>query len=248
MSAGPAPSCAAAVYYYLRTRRILHIMKSANEGYWIMKRARILLADDHVIIIEGLRRLLEDQFELVGAVTDGMQLLEEARKSKPDVILLDISMPLLNGLDAARSLTQESTKAKLIFLTMHADPFFVQEAFRAGASGYLLKQSAGDELISAINQVMLGRTYISPLVAGDLIPLIVESKTHPDQNNAVLTPRQRHVLQLITEGKSMKEISLLLDISVRTVESHKYEMMQNLGIRTNAELIQYAIKMGLVSI
>jgi DNA-binding NarL/FixJ family response regulator len=213
-----------------------------------MKRASILLADDHVIIIEGLRRLLEDQFELVGAVTNGMLLIEEARKLKPDVILLDISMPLLNGLDAARTLHQESTKSKIVFLTMHADPFFVQEAFRAGASGYLLKQSAGDELISAINQVLLGRTYISPLVAGDLIPLIIESKNNPSQNNSVLTNRQRHVLQLITEGKSMKEISLLLNISVRTVESHKYEMMQNLGIRTNAELIQYAIKMGLVSI
>jgi DNA-binding NarL/FixJ family response regulator len=213
-----------------------------------MERAKILLADDHVIIIEGLRRLLEDQFELVGAVTNGMRLIEEARSQKPDVILLDISMPLLNGLDAARVLQDEKTKSKLIFLTMHTDLFFVQEAFRVGASGYLLKQSAGDELISAIHQVLQGRTYISPLVAGDLIPLIIESKNNPAQNNTVLTRRQRHVLQLITEGKSMKEISLLLDISVRTVESHKYEMMQNLGIHSNAELIQYAIKMGLVSL
>jgi len=214
-----------------------------------MNRARILLADDHVIIIEGLRRILEEQFELVGAVTDGMALVEAAKAHKPDIIVLDISMPLLNGLDAARILQKESTASKLIFLTMHTDSYFVQEAFRAGASGYLLKQSAGEELITAINHVLQKKTYISPLIASDLIPLIIKSKNLTgDQYSSNLTQRQRQVLQLIAEGKSMKEISLLLDISIRTAESHKYEMMQNLGIKTNAELIQYAIKLGLVSI
>jgi DNA-binding NarL/FixJ family response regulator len=213
-----------------------------------MKRARILLADDHVIIVEGLRSLLESHFELVGAVTDGMALVEAARQHQPDVILLDISMPLLNGLDAARILQKESIKSKFIFLTMHTDSYFIKEAFRAGASGYLLKQSAGDELIMAINQVLLGRAYITPLIAKDVIPLIIESRNSPDENHSGLTTRQRQVLQLIAEGKSMKEIALLLDISVRTAESHKYEMMQNLGVRTNAELIQYAIKIGLIHI
>jgi CRISPR-associated protein Cas8b1/Cst1 subtype I-B len=213
-----------------------------------MQRARILLADDHVIIIEGLRRILEDQFELVGAVTDGRALIEEAKTKKPDIILLDISMPLLNGLDAARILQKDSTRAKLIFLTMHTDSYFVKEAFRAGASGYLLKQSAGDELVVAIKHVLEGRVYISPLITEDLIPLIIESKNGSPQNDSDLTSRQRQILQLIAEGKSMKEIALLLDISVRTAESHKYEMMHNLGIKTNAELIQYAIRIGLVSI
>lgn len=213
-----------------------------------MKRARILLADDHVIIIEGLRRLLEDQFELVGAVTDGMALIEAAKKNKPDIILLDISMPLLNGLDAARLLQKDSMRSKIIFLTMHTDSYFVKEAFRAGASGYLLKQSAGDELVTAINHVLQGKTYISPLIAGEIVPLIIESKNNSVKDTSNLTRRQRQILQLIAEGKSMKEISLLLEISARTVESHKYEMMQKLGIRTNAELIQHAIKMGLVSI
>jgi DNA-binding NarL/FixJ family response regulator len=141
-----------------------------------------------------------------------MALLEKARETKPDIILLDISMPLLNGLDAARALKKESRKSKLIFLTMHTDSYFVREAFRAGASGYLLKQSAGDELITAINQVLQGRAYITPLVAKDVISFIVESKDQPDGNGTAsdLTSRQRQVLQLIAEGKSMKEVALLL--------------------------------------
>jgi DNA-binding NarL/FixJ family response regulator len=213
-----------------------------------MKRARILLADDHIIIIEGLRRLLENHFELVGAVTNGLALLEAAKATKPDIILLDISMPHLSGLDAARTLQKDSKRIKLIFLTQHTDSYFVKEAFRAGASGYLLKQSAGDELITAIDQVLQGRPYITPLIAEDLIPMILESKDHSDGKRPDLTPRQGQVLQLIAEGKSLKQVALILEISVRTAESHKYEMMRKLGVRTNAELIQYAFRIGLISL
>jgi DNA-binding NarL/FixJ family response regulator len=213
-----------------------------------MKRARILLADDHIIIIEGLRRLLENRFELVGAVTNGLALLEAAKTTKPDIILLDISMPYLSGLDAARTLQKDFKRIKLIFLTQHTDSYFVKEAFRAGASGYLLKQSAGDELITAIDQVLQGRPYITPLIAEDLIPMILESKDHSEGKGPDITPRQRQVLQLIAEGKSLKQVALILEISVRTAESHKYEMMQKLGVRTNAELIQYAFRIGLISL
>jgi len=141
-----------------------------------MQNTKILLADDHKIIIDGLRRLLTDKFEVVGAVTDGMMVVETAKKTCPDLVLLDITMPLMNGLDAARVLQNEVPNAKIIFLTMHADSYFVLEAFRVGASGYLLKQSAGDELLTAIHQVLLGRHYLSPLVTKDFISLLLESK------------------------------------------------------------------------
>jgi DNA-binding NarL/FixJ family response regulator len=210
-----------------------------------MKRPRILLADDHKMFAQGLRSLLEDEFELVGTVTDGQALIEAARELDPDVIVVDISMPVLNGLDAVRQLKKEGTPARIIFLTMHADDSLVAEAFRCGGSGYVLKQSAGEELISAIGQVLAGHEYVTPLVATESARGL--SKGSDRTQTLRLTPRQREVLQLIIEGCTMKEIAARLGISTRTAESHKYEMMQGLGVESTAELIQYALKLGLTS-
>src|SRR5262245_37839268 len=213
-----------------------------------MSKPRVLLADDHTIVAEGLRSLLEDEFEFVGAVSDGRALLEAARKLKPDVIVVDISMPLLNGLDAARQLKRDGGAAKLIFLTMHGEAQLAAEAFRAGASGYLLKSSAGEELITAIHEVVKGRAYVTPLITRDVLSFLMQNGSHPDHLSIKLTPRQREVLQLVAEGRTMKEIASILNISTRTVESHKYEMMEGIGVQTNAELVQYAIKIGMVNI
>jgi len=213
-----------------------------------MSKPRVLLADDHTIVAEGLRSLLEDEFEFVGAVSDGRALLDAAQKLKPDVIVADISMPLLNGLDAARQLKREGVTAKIVFLTMHAEAQLAAEAFRAGASGYLLKSSAGEELIAAIHEVIKGHAYVTPLITKDVLSFLMGAARQPDQPAVKLTPRQREVLQLIAEGRTMKEVASILNISSRTVESHKYEMMEALGVQTNAELLQYAIKIGLVSV
>jgi DNA-binding NarL/FixJ family response regulator len=213
-----------------------------------MSKPRVLLADDHTIVAEGLRSLLEDEFEFVGAVSDGRALLDAAQKLKPDVIVADISMPLLNGLDAARHLKRDGVTAKIVFLTMHAEAQLAAEAFRAGASGYLLKSSAGEELIAAIHEVIKGHAYVTPLITKDVLSFLMGAARQPDQPAVKLTPRQREVLQLIAEGRTMKEVASILNISSRTVESHKYEMMEALGVQTNAELLQYAIKIGLVSV
>ena len=208
-----------------------------------MSGPKILLADDHTMFVQGLQSFLEDEFELVGTVADGQALAEAARRLDPDVIVVDISMPVLNGLDAVRQLVKEGTRAKIIFLTMHADEQLMAEAFRCGGSGYVLKQSAGEELITAIRQVLAGHTYVTPLVAAESARSLGK---HPAQSLR-LTPRQREVLQLIIEGRTMKEVAAQLGISTRTAESHKYEMMKGLGVETTAELIQYAIKLGLTS-
>jgi DNA-binding NarL/FixJ family response regulator len=207
-----------------------------------MKLPRILIADDHQMFSQGLAALLAGTFEIVGSVADGQTLVDEAARLKPDVILLDISMPMLNGLDAARKLSSTSEPARVIFLTMHADKRLLTEAFRAGASGYVLKQSAGDELIHAIQHVLAGNKYISPQLSSDK-----QSSTDglEDRHTKTLTPRQREVLQLIIEGLTMKEIANKLGISTRTAESYKYDMMSELGVTTTAELIQYAIKLGM---
>jgi DNA-binding NarL/FixJ family response regulator len=212
-----------------------------------MNRASILLADDHAIVAEGLQSLLEGTFEFVGRVSDGRALVEAAKRLMPAVIVADISMPLLNGLDAVRLLKKDGVRSKIVFLTMHSDRNLVAEAFRAGASAYLLKQSAGEELVQAIEQILAGRTYITPLIANDLISFLVDAGKEPPKFCVELTTRQREVLQLIAEGKTMKEIAFLLGISTRTAESHKYEMMQSLGVQTTAELIRHAIKINLVS-
>jgi DNA-binding NarL/FixJ family response regulator len=213
-----------------------------------MKKTSVLLAEDHVIVAEGLKSLLEEEFELVGIVGDGRSLIDSAKRLKPDVIIADISMPLLNGLDAARQLRREDNSAKIIFLTMHADVPLATEAFRAGASGYLLKQSASKELITAIHEVVMGRSYVTPLITRDVLSFLMEASQQPEEQSPKLTPRQREVLQLIAEGRTMKETATILNISTRTVEAHKYEMMQTLGVETTAELIQYAIKIGLLSV
>lgn len=207
-----------------------------------MASTRILLADDHKMFSQGLRTLLEDEFELVGVVADGQALVEEAIRLAPDVIVVDISMPVLNGLDAVRQLKKQRVAAKVIFLTMHADDRLLAEAFRCGGSGYVLKQSAGEELIEAIKQVLAGQKYVTPLVAKEWVESL---SVHVDAKKLMLTPRQREVLQLVIEGCTMKEIASKLGISIRTAESHKYEMMAGLGVDNTAELIQYAIKLGL---
>lgn len=213
-----------------------------------MNKARVLLADDHTIVAEGLKGLLEDEFELVGTVGDGRALLETARILDPDIIVADISMPLLNGIDALSHIKKEKIRARVIFLTMHADAQLAAHAFRQGAFGYLLKNSAGEELIKAMHEVIEGRFYISPLITKDVLTFLMEASSRPEDQAVKLTPRQREVLQLIAEGRTMKEIASILSISTRTVESHKYEMMASLGVTTTAELIQYAIRIGLVSV
>jgi len=209
-----------------------------------MRRVRVLLADDHTIVVEGLQSLLKDHFDLVGTVGDGRQLVDAARKLRPDIIVTDLSMPGMSGLDALRQLKAERLDARVIFLTMHADAGIATEALRAGASGFLLKQSAGDELIAAIEDVLQGRTYLTPLMTKDVLATLT---TPADTDQAVLTPRQRDVLRLLADGKRMKEIAAILGLSTRTGETHKYEMMQALGVGSTAELVKYAIKHDLTA-
>lgn len=194
---------------------------------------------------QGLQSLLEDEFDLVGAVCNGKALVETAGKLDPDVIVVDISMPEVNGFDAVRQLKKQGVTAKIVFLTMHADHRLLAEAFRCGGTGYVLKQSAGEELIAGIRQVLAGHKYITPLIASEWAEHI--SKQVQGTQTLALTPRQREVLQLVIDGCTMKEIATRLGISTRTAETHKYEMMEGLGVETTAELIQYAVKLGLTS-
>lgn len=210
-----------------------------------MPKIRVLLADDHTLVAEGLKSLLKDQFELVGVVHDGRALLESADKLRPDVILTDISMPMLNGLDAVRQIRAQRPETRVIVLTMHRDTHLAASAFRAGVSGYLLKTSPGEELITAIREVAQGHSYVTTLLAKDLINLLMDSDG-PRGNESPLTPRQREVLQLIAEGRTMKEVANLLNISPRTAEAHKYDIMQALGVQTTAQLVQCAMRMKLV--
>lgn len=212
-----------------------------------MKR-RVLLADDHEIVVEGLKRILETKYELVAAVADGRELLAEAEKLRPDVIVTDISMPLLNGIDAVRQLKKKGLRAKIVFLTMHADADLATEAFAAGAAGYVLKSSAGRELVDAIDTVLAGRVYLTPHIQQGVLEAFMKAGGEREKASIELTQRQREVLQLVAEGLTMKEIASTLDVSPRTVESHKYDLMQKLGVRTTAELIQYAIKRSIISI
>ena len=207
------------------------------------RRTKVLLADDHAIVAEGLATLLKDHFDLLETVGDGSALIDAARKLRPDVIVTDIAMPVLSGLEALRPLKAMRSEAKVIFLTMHADAQLATEAFRAGASGYVLKQSAGEELIAAIQEVLKGRTYLTPLITKNVIANLTES-TPP---TVKLTPRQREVLRLIADGRRMKDIGAILELSTRTVESHKYEMMRALGVQSTAELVRYAIQIGLAA-
>ena len=212
-----------------------------------MVRSRILLADDHLLVMEGLRKLLEAEHDLVGTVEDGVALVDMAKELEPDIILLDISMPMLNGIEAARKIKKLLPECKLIFVTMHGDSTYVIEAFRAGASGYLLKRSAASELSQAIRAVRNGQQYLSPLVTKDVLNPLLETSQDIPARLGTLTARQREVLQLVAEGRSAKEIANILKISVKTVEFHKSQIMEHVGLRTTAELTKYAISHGIVS-
>jgi DNA-binding NarL/FixJ family response regulator len=210
-------------------------------------RARVVLADDHTLVVEGISKLLEEHFDLVGTAPDGRAALEAASTLRPDVMLLDVSMPLLNGVDAAREIRKLSPATKLVMLTMHADPMYAIESFRAGCSAYLLKRSAASELVFAIDEVLAGRRYITPALAKHL-PAELSPDGSSKATTPALTPRQREVLQLVAEGKSLKEISALLGISVKTVEFHKARLMSELELYTTADLTRFAIARGIVSL
>jgi DNA-binding NarL/FixJ family response regulator len=208
-----------------------------------MSRPRVLLADDHALLLGAFAKLLADECDIVGQVADGRALVAAAEKLQPDVIVLDISMPLLNGLEAGRQIKQRSRHVKLVFLTMNEDADLAAEAFRLGASAYLLKRSAAPELAAAIREVVQGRSYVTPLVTEGLVDSL--QNIHTSQTHE-LTARQREVLQLLAEGRSMKEVASVLNLTPRTVAFHKYRMMEQLKVKSTAELIQYAVKHHIV--
>jgi DNA-binding NarL/FixJ family response regulator len=212
-----------------------------------MARPTLFMADDHAILLEGVRRLLEPEFEIVGTASDGRQLVASTIQLQPEIVLLDIGMPLLNGIEAARQIRASAPGVKVVFLTQQSDRMYLQEAFRAGASGYILKQSAASELVSALHEVLSGRFYVTPALAGADIASQLNGTANPaDLFGSRLTPRQREVLQLVAEGKAAKEIAGIVGISVKTVEFHKAAIMEELGLRTTAELTRYAIEHGIV--
>lgn len=217
------------------------------------ERPTILLADDHVLVAEGIQKLLEGEFDLIGIVPDGRALLTSIQERAPDVAVVDISLPLLNGLEASRQIRKINPNIKIVILTMHSESTFVTEAFRIGVSGYVLKQSVGSELALAIKEVLKNNTYVSPIVAQGLVDQAVHP-TQADNANEVggfaqeLSSRQREVLQLVAEGKSTKEVAAVLNVSIKTVEFHKTRIMKQLGLRTAADLTKYAISNGLISI
>jgi DNA-binding NarL/FixJ family response regulator len=208
-----------------------------------MSLPRVLLADDHVLLLEAFERLLAPECEVVGAVSDGQALLDAAARLRPDVAVIDIAMPLLNGIDAARRLKQMNPDMRIVFLTMNEDPDLAAEAFRAGGSGYLLKRSAASELLVAIREAMKRRSYVTPLVTDGLVGSMLREKRKDVED---LTARQREVIQLIAEGRSMKEAAAILNVTPRTVAFHKYRIMEQLRIKTTAELIQFAVKHHIV--
>jgi DNA-binding NarL/FixJ family response regulator len=208
-----------------------------------MGKPRVLLADDHTLILSAFEKLLTPECEIVGQVSDGRALVAAAEKLRPDVIVLDVGMPLLNGLEAARQIKRKQPAIKLVFLTMNEQTELAATAFEAGASGYLLKRSATSELLTSIREVMQGRSYVTPLVTKDLVGTLL----NPDKRKpAELTSRQREVLQLLAEGRSMKEVASQLNVAPRTVAFHKYQMMEQLNVKSTAELVQYAVKHHIV--
>lgn len=212
------------------------------------QKPRVLMADDHSILLAGLRKLIEGSCDIVGAVENGRALVEAAERLRPDLILLDISMPLLNGLDAARQLKKLLPDTKLLFLTMHASPTYATEALKVGGSGYLLKQSAASELPQAIEAVMKGQTYLTPAITQSVLQVGLQSEQTPLKRALRdLTLRQREVLQLIAEGKGTKDVATLLNVSVKTIEFHKARIMEQLDLHSTADLIRFAIAEGLVS-
>lgn len=208
-----------------------------------MKKPTVILADDHTLVLEGFRRLLEAQCELLATVGDGQALLKAVAQQHPDIVILDISMPVMNGIEAARALKSQFPSVKLLFVTMQADPAYIRAAFQAGASGYILKQSLGDELTQALHAVLRGHTYVTPLIAKEVVDGMLNGDSRP---LAELTARQQEVLQLIVDGLSAKDIAGKLNISHRTVEFHKAQLMQQLNLHSTVELIKFAMTNGLV--
>jgi DNA-binding NarL/FixJ family response regulator len=208
---------------------------------------RLLLADDHTVVGEGLARILESEFDLVARVTDGQTAVAETRRLRPDVVVMDISMPLLNGIEAMRQILERQSVVKVVILTQRADRQYVRAAFEAGAAAYVVKQSAAAELIRAIREALAGHYYISPSLTDDAIKSRFNPKINPSQLfGSMLTPRQRQVLQLVAEGRSAKDIAGVLNISTKTAEFHKAALMQQLGIHSTAELTRYAIEHGII--
>jgi DNA-binding NarL/FixJ family response regulator len=211
-----------------------------------MKRARIILADDHNMLVDAFKVLLEPHFDVVGTFANGHDLVQGALALQPDVIVLDIGMPIMNGLIAGQRLRQILPRVKLIYLTMNQDPDLAAEAFRLGASGYLIKSSAGSELVYAINEALLARSYITPLMTKGMVGSFIQNLKRRKTRHE-LTLRQREVLQLLAEGRSMKEVAYLLNVTPRTVAFHKYTMMDQLQLKSSAELIQFAMKSSMVA-
>ena len=209
-----------------------------------MSKARILLADDHTLVAEAFKRLLEPEFEVVGTVGDGRALLRAANELKPDLVLVDLNMPLLNGLDASEQLKQALPKVKIIVLTMNEDPEIAAETMERWASGYLLKKSAGSELLKAVRDVLRGGRYIAPALREALEDFAARD-ARPDTGRA-LTQRQREVLQLLAEGHTMKEAAAILNVATRTIAFHKYRIMQDFGLENNSDLVRFAMKHGLI--
>jgi len=210
-----------------------------------MKLPRVILADDHTLVAEALRQLIAPYFDVVATVADGHALVDQAISLKPDAVVVDVAMPLLNGLEAGRQLKGKIPGLKLIFLTMNEDPELAVEAMRVGACGYVLKKSAGSELLQAIRAALRGKSYITPQIARGMEDSFIRNphgRSHPKS----LTPRQREVVQLLAEGKSMKEVASVLNLTPRTIAFHKYRVMQELGFKTNAELVQFAMKRQMV--
>lgn len=207
-----------------------------------MSRIKVLLADDHMILAQGLAALLKDNFDLVGIASNGYELIDMASELFPDVIISDVSMPGMSGIEALRLIRKEGIKSKFIILTMHDDATLAVESLNAGANGYVIKKSACDELVGAVHTVYNGKQYVSPMLEGDIKAIQDRSAGCCENSYSPLTTRQREILQLTAEGKKMREIAEILNISPRTVESHKYSLMQTLGLKTTADLVQYAIK------
>lgn len=213
-----------------------------------MAKARLVLADDHSIVLEAYKQLLEPEYDVVGTASNGQELLEIAPALSPDVILLDISMPTMNGLDVTRQLRTAVPHAKLIFVTMMSEPFYISQAFDMGASGYVLKQSASTELLSALAAALKNQRYISPQPSLEVQDAIETPWVKPEGFSSKLTPRQQEVLQLLTKGCSTKEIASTLNVSTKAVEFHKGNITRRLGIRTTAELTRFALSQGLTTL
>lgn len=211
-------------------------------------RAKLLLADHQKILTDGLSKLLEQFYDVVATAANGYELIALGKEYSPDVIVTEISMPLLNGMDALRLLKKSGSRSKFVVLTMHLDMGLAVQAFRTGASAYVLKLGSSEEIHAAVEAALHGRYYLSAAFPVDLVTVLAEAARHSDEDGARLSRRQREVLQLVAEGKTMKEVATVLGISTRTAESYKYEMMRSLGIRTSAELIQYAIRIGLIAV